>query len=126
MSSDGEYFDWGDGEYVGSEEDDDEFNFRGILDDDAFNAPKCPNPDCRGTNIHSSGSLSICLNCRSVPSSGATISTTDAFPYRLLVEASELRLLLVWPPSDNEDTIDCALIHGCLGTGIEYDAVSYT
>ncbi|KAK0747007.1 heterokaryon incompatibility protein-domain-containing protein [Schizothecium vesticola] len=134
MGSDGESFDWGDGQYVGSEEDeyahsgddDDEFDLQGFLDDDAFDAPKCSNLECRDTNIHSSGSLSICLKCRSVQSSGATVSTADAFPYHPLVEASELRLLLVWPPSDNEDPIHCSLIHGRLGFGIEYDAVSYT
>lgn len=124
MSSEGEYFDSGEGEYVSSEEDD-PYALSG--DDDAFGAPRCPDPGCRGNNIHSSGSLSICLSCRSVQSSGAVVSTTDSFPYRpLVVEASELRLLLVWPPRDNQDAIYCTLIHGRLGTGIEYDAVSYT
>lgn len=126
MSSDDDDIDSGDGESVSSGEDDDEFDLRGILDDDAFDAPRCPNQECRDTNLHFSGSLSICLSCRSVQSSGAAVSTTDAFPYRPLVEASELRLLLVWPPTGNQDRIHCALIHGRLTTGIDYDAISYT
>lgn len=134
MSSDDDDIDSGDGESVSSGEDefnlsgddDDEFDLRGILDDDAFDAPRCPNQECRDTNLHFSGSLSICVKCRSVQSGGATVSTTDAFPYSPLVEASELRLLLVWPPTGSEDNIHCTLIHGRLGTGVEYDAVSYT
>jgi hypothetical protein len=125
MSSDGEYVGSEEDEYAHSGDDDDEFDLQGFLDDDAFDAPRCPNLECRDTNLHSSGSLSICLSCRSVQSSGAIVST-DAFPYRPLVEASELRLLLVWPPHNNQDAIHCSLIHGRLGLGIEYDAVSYT
>lgn len=136
MSSDDDDIDSGDGESVssgedafnlpGDDDDDDEFELRGILDDDAFDAPRCPNQECRDTNLHFSGGLSICLSCRSVQSSGAAVSTIDAFPYRPLVEASELRLLLVWPPTGNQDRIHCALIHGRLATGIDYDAISYT
>ncbi|KAK1832552.1 hypothetical protein QBC39DRAFT_433120 [Podospora conica] len=126
MDCDDDDFNSGEGEHVSSDGDEeDEF---GTWDDrdDVFGAPTCPNQGCSNSILHSSGSLSICLNCHSAKINDATISTPVAFPYRALVEDSELRLLIVWPASETDDSIRCSLIHGRLGTGIEYDAVSYT